>query len=64
VFVDLMAVFFGSGEVKQSRNVAGQKFAERNILITGFRHTEYLMRTASMTPGIYFLTVFGKTIRK
>jgi hypothetical protein len=40
------------------RNIAGQKFAEKSIFITRYRQTEYLMRTVSMTPGIYFLTVF------
>lgn len=42
------------------RNAVGQKFVERTIKITGYRQNEYLMRTVSMTPGIYFLTVFEK----
>jgi hypothetical protein len=46
------------------RSVTGQKIVERSIDITGFRHTEYLMRTASMTPGIYFLTIYGKNNQK
>jgi hypothetical protein len=46
------------------RNVMGQKFVEKSITITGYRQTEYLMRTVSMTPGIYFLTVFGKNNKK
>jgi hypothetical protein len=46
------------------RNVMGQKFVEKSINITGYRQTEYLMRTVSMTPGIYFLTVFGKNNKK
>lgn len=46
------------------RNVMGQKFVEKQINITRYRQTEYLMRTASMTPGIYFLTVFEKNNKK
>ncbi|OQP58437.1 T9SS type A sorting domain-containing protein [Niastella populi] len=46
------------------RSVTGQKFIERSFNVTGFRHTEKLLRTASMTPGIYFLTIFGKTNQK
>ena len=42
------------------RNVMGQKFVEKRINITRYRQSEYLLRTASMTPGIYFLTVFEK----
>ncbi|OQP65985.1 hypothetical protein A3860_15465 [Niastella vici] len=45
-------------------NVAGQKFVEQTIQITRFRQTVYLMRPVSMTPGIYFLTVFGKNNTK
>jgi hypothetical protein len=46
------------------RSVTGQKFVERSIRVTGYRQTEYLIRTASMTPGIYFLTIFGKSNEK
>jgi hypothetical protein len=46
------------------RNVAGQKFVEQSIKITGYRQTGYLMRTVSMTPGIYFLTVIDKNNKK
>ncbi len=46
------------------RSVTGQKFAERAINVTGYRHTEYLTRTASMTPGIYFITIYGKNNQK
>jgi hypothetical protein len=42
------------------RSVTGQKVIERTFNVTGYRHNEKLMRTASMTPGVYFLTVFGK----
>jgi len=42
------------------RNAVGQKFVEQSIKITGYRQTGYLMRTVSMTPGIYFLTVIDK----
>lgn len=45
-------------------NVTGQKFVEKTINITRYSQTEYLMRTASMTPGIYFLTIFDKNFRK
>jgi hypothetical protein len=45
-------------------NVTGQKFVEKTINITRYSQTEYLMRTASMTPGIYFLTIFDKNLRK
>ncbi|MET3881826.1 T9SS type A sorting domain-containing protein [Niastella sp. OAS944] len=46
------------------RSVTGQKFIERTFNATGYRHNEKLMRTASMTPGIYFLTIFGKNNHK
>jgi hypothetical protein len=46
------------------RNVMGQKFVEKSITITRYRQTEYLMRTVSMTPGIYFITVFGKNNKR
>ena len=46
------------------RNVMGQKFVEKRINITRYRQSEYLLRTASMTPGIYFLTVFEKNNKK
>lgn len=46
------------------RSVTGQKIIERSFNVTGFRHTEKLLRTASMTPGIYFLTIFGKNNQK
>jgi len=46
------------------RNVTGQKFAEKIFNITRYSQTENLMRTASMTPGIYFLTVFDKNYKK
>jgi hypothetical protein len=46
------------------RSVTGQKFMERTFKVTGFRHNEKLLRTASMTPGIYFLTIFGKNNQK
>ncbi len=46
------------------RNVAGQQIAERPVTITRYRQTEYLMRTVSMTPGIYFLTVFDRNYKK
>jgi hypothetical protein len=45
-------------------NVMGQKFIEKTINITRYSQTEYLTRTASMTPGIYFLTIFDKNFRK
>jgi hypothetical protein len=45
-------------------NVAGQKIVEKTFNITRYSQTEYLMRTVSMTPGIYFLTVFDKNFRK
>jgi len=45
-------------------NAAGQKFAEQTFNITRYRQTEYLMRPVTMTPGIYFLTVFGKNNTK
>jgi hypothetical protein len=46
------------------RNIAGQKFADKPVTITRYRQTEYLMRTVSMTPGIYFLTVFERNNKK
>jgi len=46
------------------RSVTGQKVIERTFNVTGYRHNEKLMRTASMTPGVYFLTVFGKNNQK
>jgi hypothetical protein len=46
------------------RTVTGQKSMERTFNITGYRHIEKLIRTASMTPGVYFLTVFGKNNQK
>jgi len=46
------------------QNLAGQKFKEQTIQITRFRQTGYLIRPVSMTPGIYFLTVFGKNNTK
>ncbi len=46
------------------RNIAGQKVAERPVTITRYRQTEYLMRTASMAPGIYFLTLFDKSYKQ
>lgn len=46
------------------RSVTGQKFIERTFNATGYRHNEKLMRTASMTPGVYFLTIFGKNNQK
>jgi hypothetical protein len=45
-------------------SLTGQKFMERAFNVTGYRHNEKLMRTASMTPGVYFLTVFGKNNKK
>ncbi|THU37121.1 hypothetical protein FAM09_19410 [Niastella caeni] len=45
-------------------NVTGQKFVEKSIHITRYRQTEYLMRTVSMTPGIYYLTVFEKNNKR
>jgi hypothetical protein len=42
----------------------GQKFVEKSIHITRYRQTEYLMRTVSMTPGIYFLTLFEKNNKR
>jgi hypothetical protein len=46
------------------RNVAGQRFVEKTFNITRYSQTEYLIRTVSMTPGIYFLTVFDKNYKK
>jgi hypothetical protein len=46
------------------RSVTGQKVIERTFNVTGYRHNEKLMRTATMTPGVYFLTVFGKNNQK
>lgn len=46
------------------RNVTGQKFAEKTFNITRYSQTENLTRTVSMTPGIYFLTVYDKNFRK
>lgn len=46
------------------RTVTGQKIIERTFNVTGYSHKEKLMRTASMTPGVYFLTVFGKNNQK
>ncbi|MFL5748117.1 MAG: T9SS type A sorting domain-containing protein [Niastella sp.] len=45
-------------------SVTGQKFIEKTFNITRYSQTEYLMRTVSMTPGIYFLTVYDKNFRK
>jgi hypothetical protein len=46
------------------RTITGQKSIDRTFNVTGYRHNEKLMRTASMTPGVYFLTVFGKNNQK
>jgi hypothetical protein len=46
------------------RSVTGQKFAEKTFNITRYSQTEYLTRTVSMTPGIYFLTVYDKNFKK
>ena len=46
------------------RSVTGQKMAEKTFNITRYSQTEYLMRTVSMTPGIYFLTIYDKNFRK
>jgi hypothetical protein len=42
------------------RNAAGCLFAEKSAKVTRFGQTEYLIRTATMTPGVYFLTFFEK----
>jgi hypothetical protein len=46
------------------RNAAGQLFAKKSAQITRYGQTEYLMRTVSMTPGIYFLSFFEKNDKK
>lgn len=46
------------------RNAAGQLFTEKAVQITRYGQAEYLMRTVSMTPGIYFLTFFEKNNQK
>jgi len=46
------------------RNAAGQLFAKKSVNITRYGQTEYLMRTVSMTPGVYFLTFFEKNNKK
>jgi hypothetical protein len=46
------------------RSATGQKFVEKTFNITQYSQTEYLQRTVSMTPGIYFLTVYDKDFKK
>jgi hypothetical protein len=46
------------------RNVTGQKFVEKIVNVTRYSQTENLMRTVSMTPGIYFLTLYDKNFKK
>lgn len=48
----------------EMRSVTGQKFMERTFTVSGPRHIEKIMRTASMAPGVYFLTVYGKNRQK
>jgi hypothetical protein len=46
------------------RSVTGQKFVEKTFNITQYSQTEYMQRTVSMTPGVYFLTVYDKNFKK
>lgn len=46
------------------RNAAGQFFAKKAVQITRYGQMEYLMRTVSMTPGVYFLSFFEKNNKK
>jgi hypothetical protein len=48
----------------QVRNAGGTLFIEQPVHITRYGQVQYLTRTASMTPGIYFITFFEKNNKK
>jgi hypothetical protein len=45
-------------------SVTGQKFVQKTFNITRYSQIEYLTRTVSMTPGIYFSTVYNTNFKK